>query len=90
MSNHTPGKWSKFGPFSLRDMNGIRDAWTISASNDTQLIAEIYTDANATLIETAPEMLELLKEVLLETAREFPILASSLRITIARAEGYQP
>lgn len=59
--SHTPGPWAMFGPFSLPEVNGRRDVWTVSAENDTHLIAEIYMSANARLMTAAPELLAALK-----------------------------
>ena len=57
MSAHTPEPWKKYGPFSLPEFNGRGNVWTVSAENDSRLIAEIYTEANATLIAAAPDLL---------------------------------
>jgi hypothetical protein len=66
---HTQGKWNV--KEVRENLNGLSSFVSYQVvSDDEVVIAKETTEANANLIESAPEMLELLKDILVEVRPE--------------------
>jgi hypothetical protein len=90
MSGHTPGPWTLHQPGSMRACDGRHDT---EDGCRTLVEAEIIgvprpeAEANAKLIAAAPELLQLLKEVVLTTLPPTSSWVERAHEAIAKAEG---
>ena len=95
MSKHTPGPWEAFqndlgcGVLATKRADvaycWTRDGWPLDSSRP---ISESV--ANARLIAAAPELLEVLKEIMSWEENEQALWAKKARAAIAKAEEVKP